>query len=70
MWQHKEILERSLPEKLKFAIAKRIENNLFSKVQVKSPHSILKVRDSLFDPASDFLLGWHAIGGDSNTVYS
>ena len=29
--QHKAILERQLPDKLKMAIAKQIENNLFSK---------------------------------------
>ena len=31
-WQYKSILERSLPEKLKLTIAKRIESNLFAKV--------------------------------------
>ena len=31
MVQHKAILERQLPDKLKMAIAKQIENNLFSK---------------------------------------
>jgi hypothetical protein len=31
--QQKDILKRSIPENLKLAIAKRIENNLFSKVQ-------------------------------------
>jgi hypothetical protein len=31
--QHKAILERTLPDNLKLAIAKRIENNLFGKVQ-------------------------------------
>ncbi len=31
-WQHKTILERNLPEALKLSIAKKIENNLFSKV--------------------------------------
>ena len=31
MIQHKAILERQLPDKLKMAIAKQIENNLFSK---------------------------------------
>ena len=31
--QHKKILERKLPESLKLAIAKKIENNLFSKVR-------------------------------------
>ena len=30
--QQKSILERKLPEKLKMAIAKKIENNLFSRV--------------------------------------
>jgi hypothetical protein len=30
--QQKEILKRSIPENLKLAIAKKIENNLFSKV--------------------------------------
>ena len=35
--QHKHILARKLPENLKLAIARKIENNLFSKV-----HSALK----------------------------
>ncbi len=30
--QHKKILERTLPEALKLSIARKIENNLFSKV--------------------------------------
>jgi hypothetical protein len=30
--QHKKILERKLPESIKLSIAKKIENNLFSKV--------------------------------------
>jgi hypothetical protein len=30
--QYKSILQRSLPEKLKLTMAKRIESNLFSKV--------------------------------------
>jgi hypothetical protein len=30
--QHKAILERKLPDNLKLAIAKTIENNLFAKV--------------------------------------
>ena len=30
--QHKTILQRQLPDALKLAIARRIENNLFSKV--------------------------------------
>jgi hypothetical protein len=30
--QHKKVLERTLPDVLKQAIAKNIENNLFSKV--------------------------------------
>ena len=30
--QQKEVLSRNLPENLKLAIAKRIENNLFEKV--------------------------------------
>jgi hypothetical protein len=30
--KHKKILERSLPDALKISIAKKIENNLFSKV--------------------------------------
>ena len=32
VWQHKTLLERKLPDALKLAIAKQIENNLFSKV--------------------------------------
>ena len=31
--QHKSILERKLPENLKLAIARQIENNLFAKVE-------------------------------------
>jgi hypothetical protein len=31
-FQHKDILERHLPDSLKLNIAKRIENNLYSKV--------------------------------------
>ncbi len=30
--QHKALLERKLPDALKLALAKQIENNLFSKV--------------------------------------
>jgi hypothetical protein len=30
--QHKAIMERKLPESIKLSIAKKIENNLFSKV--------------------------------------
>jgi hypothetical protein len=32
--QHKAILERALPDYLKLAIARKIENNLFLKVQL------------------------------------
>jgi hypothetical protein len=32
LWQHKAILENQLPDNLKLAIAKKIENNLFLKV--------------------------------------
>ena len=34
--QHKAILERKLPDNLKLSIAKKIENNLFSKVLFSS----------------------------------
>jgi hypothetical protein len=34
--QHQTILERTLPEALKLSIAKKIENNLFSKVKLPS----------------------------------
>jgi hypothetical protein len=33
--QHKGILQRPLPDALKMSIARRIENNLFSKVMVR-----------------------------------
>jgi hypothetical protein len=33
--QHKEVLERTLPDELKLSIAEKIENNLFSKVAMK-----------------------------------
>ena len=36
--QHKAILERRLPDTLKLEIAKKIENNLFSKVVHRSQH--------------------------------
>jgi hypothetical protein len=35
--QHKAILQRKLPDNLKLAIAKTIENNLFSKVAALIP---------------------------------
>ena len=34
--QHKQILERTLPDALKLSIAKKIENNLFSKVLIRN----------------------------------
>ncbi len=35
-FQHKQILQKTLPETLKISIAKNIENNLFSKVSALS----------------------------------
>ena len=32
--QHKAVLQRKIPDRLKISIAKRIENNLFSKVGI------------------------------------
>ncbi len=38
MLQHRAIVQRKIPDALKLAIAKRIENNLFSKVRHSDPH--------------------------------
>jgi hypothetical protein len=44
--QHKAILERKLPDNLKLAIAKTIENNLFAKVFAKCPLAVLLTFDA------------------------
>ncbi len=59
--QHKTILERSLPEYLKLSIAKKIENNLFSKVL---PFAFFKWKTSKWMAwlQITFLVGLYEIG--------
>ena len=61
--QHKKILERSLPDTLKLSIAKKIENNLFSKViQSKRRFSLVTIALTLFQMQITFLSGLKAMG--------
>jgi hypothetical protein len=64
MEQHKAILERTLPDNLKLSIAKRIENNLFAKVQAHIPvANMLPELDLTYGPydlSTGTLLEWNA----------
>jgi hypothetical protein len=61
--QHKKILERSLPDTLKLSIAKKIENNLFSKViQSTRRFSLVTFALTLFQMQITFLSGLKAMG--------
>jgi hypothetical protein len=56
--QHKKILERTLPEALKLSIARKIENNLFSKVQLLIyPVNKKLTTETLFFVLADFISG-------------
>ena len=77
--QQRDILSRSLPENLKLAIAKRIENNIFSKVKKNFYEPTNKLSLSLlslhFNKVTSlhlqvpFLTGMHGLG-DIRTMFS
>jgi hypothetical protein len=58
--QHKKILGRKLPEALKLSIAKKMENNLFSKVILHKKSLIISFDCIGFQIS--FLVGLHSIG--------
>jgi hypothetical protein len=69
--QHKDILERHLPDNLKLTIAKRIENNLFSKVVHFKPLTIFAfvLHHGVSLPQVPFLSTMHCVG-NIRTLFS
>jgi hypothetical protein len=69
LFQHRDILERHLPDSLKMSIAKRIENNLYSKVV----HGMLKqpppVKPDIIWQQVPFLSTMHGVG-NIRTLFS
>ncbi len=68
--QHKKILERTIPDVLKLSIARRIENNLFSKV-CNCNFNLFPLRNILLCLFSDFVSGGtQRNGGNKDTLHS
>ncbi len=69
--KHKIILERTLPDALKLAIAQKIENNLFSKVRFRFMIYAIPIVQSKFLSSSDHVSGWvESNGRDQDTLCS
>ncbi len=67
--QHRDILERHLPDQLKLNIAKRIENNLYSKVVKGLPATACMTGPDLVFSQVPFLSTMHGVG-NIRTLFS
>lgn len=69
--QHKKILERTIPDGLKLSIARKIENNLFSRVKYLPQSKASKFIAKSQICASDFFSTWPQRNGrNANSLHS
>jgi hypothetical protein len=68
--QHKKILERTIPDALKLSIARKIENNLFSKVCYIDRKLYSNLFQNTQSSVSDFFFAWtQRDGRDANSFH-